>query len=136
MRTPERSRKMSTDDKPKLNRRQLLGSSAAVAVAGSAGLAGGLGLLGSPARAQSGGQSAEVAPGELDEYYVFTSGGHSGEIRIVGLPSMRELMRIPVFNRESATGWGQTNESRKILTEGLTPENREFLKDKGGTYLN
>jgi nitrous-oxide reductase len=45
-------------------------------------------------------------------------------------------MRIPVFNRDSATGWGQTNESLKILTEGLTPEYREFLKDRGGTYLN
>ncbi|SDA90710.1 nitrous-oxide reductase [Sinorhizobium sp. NFACC03] len=45
-------------------------------------------------------------------------------------------MRIPVFNRDSATGWGQTNESRKILTEGLLPEIKEYLKDKGGIYLN
>ena len=36
----------------------------------------------------------------------------------------------------SATGWGETNESRKILTEGLLPETKEFLKDRGGIYLN
>src|SRR4051794_10668549 len=115
-----------------IDRRHLLGGTAKVAaLAGLTGAIGGAGaiavgdsLLGTaPAHAASTGggkQSAEVKPGDLDEYYVFHSGGQSGEVRIMGAPSMRELMRIPVFTRCSATGWGITNESRKILTEGLS----------------
>jgi nitrous-oxide reductase len=123
-----------------LSRRQLLGSTAAAAAAAGAVGAGAITLGSSamtPALAQAAGNNYEVKPGELDEYYVFFSGGHSGEIRILGLPSMRELMRIPVFNRESATGWGQTNESKKILSEGMLPEYRELMEKRGHeVYFN
>ena len=130
------------DSKPKFTRRTMLtGPARVAALAGVAGVAGGaaFGTLGRglirPARADAG-LKATVEPGELDEYYVFSSSGQTGELRILGVPSMRELMRVPVFNRCSATGWGLTNESRKILTEGLTPETKEFLKNRGGTYQN
>ena len=128
-----------------ISRRGLLDGTAKIA--GMAGLAGAMGGAGVVSVARSAladedkkgmakGQSAEVRPGDLDEYYAFHSGGQSGEIRIMGVPSMRELMRIPVFNRCSATGWGQTNESIKILTEGLLPETKKFLKTRGGVYMN
>jgi hypothetical protein len=91
-------------------------------IAGAAGLATGAGamlpkdlMLASAEKSGKGKMTHDVKPGKLDDYYGFWSGGHSGEIRIIGVPSMREIHRIPVFNRECGSGWGITNESKKLL---------------------
>jgi len=120
------------------SRRELLSRSAGIATVAGLGAAtmGGLSALTPQAANAASDNNAHVVPGDLDEYYGFWSSGQAGEVRIMGVPSMRELMRIPVFNRCSATGWGQTNESIKILTEGLLPETKAFLKDKGGVWHN
>ena len=51
-------------------------------------------------------QKTYVAPGDLDEYYFFASGGHSGQVYVYGVPSMRHLSTIPVFTPYPATGYG------------------------------
>jgi len=130
------------DEQAGLSRRGMLGRTATAA--GVAGLAGGAGSVAlvreaiaqQRQAAASREQSAEVKPGDLDEYYGFSSGGQSGEIRIIGMPSMREMIRTPVFNRCSATGWGITNESRKILRQGLMPNTLKFLETRDGEYHN
>ena len=60
-------------------------------------------------------QKTYVAPGDLDEYYFFASGGHSGQVYVYGVPSMRHLSTIPVFTPYPATGYGFDDESKKML---------------------
>jgi nitrous-oxide reductase len=62
-------------------------------------------------------QKVYVAPGDLDEYYMFSSGGHSGQVYVYGLPSMRHISTIPVFSPYSATGYGYDDDSKKMLGE-------------------
>ena len=56
-----------------------------------------------------------VAPGQLDDYYLFYSGGHSGQVYVAGVPSMRHIATIPVFAPYPAVGYGFDDESKAML---------------------
>jgi nitrous-oxide reductase len=81
-----------------------------------------------------------VAPGDLDEYYMFSSGGHSGQVYVFGLPSMRHLVTIPVFTPYPGTGYGFDDDTKKMLG-GLTwgdahhPALSETKGDYDGRWL-
>ena len=44
--------------------------------------------------------------GKHDDYMLFASGGHSGQVFVIGVPSMRLLRSIAVFTPEPWQGWG------------------------------
>jgi len=58
-----------------------------------------------------------VPTGRMDEYVIFSSGGHSGQVMLIGVPSMRLLRVIGVFTPEPWQGWG-FGTGEKILAEG------------------
>lgn len=55
--------------------------------------------------------------GRHDEYVMFASGGHAGQIFVVGLPSMRLLKTIAVFTPEPWQGYGYGS-GNEILEAG------------------
>ena len=68
-------------------------------------------------------QKVYVAPGELDEYYAFLSGGFSGQVSVYGLPSGRLLKVIPVFSVDAEKAYGFNEETKPMLetTYGFVP---------------
>ncbi len=57
--------------------------------------------------------------GQHDEYIMFASGGHSGQMLVIGMPSMRLLKVIGVFTPEPWQGWGYGAESSmEVLEQG------------------
>src|SRR5215510_7567331 len=65
-----------------------------------------------------------VAPGELDKYYAFLSGGQSGSVFVVGIPSGRLIREIPVFEQRAAYGYAMND---------ADPRRQELL-DTGGAW--
>ncbi len=57
--------------------------------------------------------------GRHDDYVMFASGGHSGQLLVIGVPSMRLLKMIGVFTPEPWQGWGfGAQGSMDVLAEG------------------
>ena len=138
------------DDEPRLelaglelDRRDFLKAGAVTGAVGATA-----GCLGNPLGDDDSGSSGtqqqsstpdhSVPPGEHDQYYGFWSGGHSGEVRVVGVPSMRELIRIPVFEPDAATGFGHDDETAEMLAEtgdvAFGDAHHPVLSESGGDY--
>ena len=56
--------------------------------------------------------------GKHDEFLMFASGGHSGQVIVIGIPSMRILKYIGVFTPEPWQGYGYGDQSNAVLAEG------------------
>jgi nitrous-oxide reductase len=60
-------------------------------------------------------QKVYVAPGQYDEFYLFTSGGFSGQLGVYGLPSGRLLKVLPVFSQNPENAYGYSQETKPML---------------------
>ena len=128
------------DNPTALPRRKFLGSAAVAGLAtvgmaacsdkqgGTAPVGGASAAAGKSEHASSG-AATHLKPGELDTYYGLWSGGHTGDVRVLGLPSGREILRIPVFNQDALVGWGITNESKKVMGTKSNGELRYTVAD-------
>jgi nitrous-oxide reductase len=56
--------------------------------------------------------------GGRDEYVLFASGGHAGQVIAIGLPSMRILKVIAVFTPEPWQGFGYGDQTDGLLADG------------------
>ncbi len=84
-----------------------------------------------------------VPSGQHDEYIMFSSGGHSGQLLVIGLPSMRLLKVVGVFTPEPWQGWGYGAQgTMDVLNEGnvrgqevrWADTHHPALSETGGDY--
>lgn len=80
--------------------------------------------------------------GGRDEYLMFASGGHSGQVIVIGLPSMRILKVIGVFTPEPWQGYGYGDQTDALLASGdrhgtklgWADTHHPALSETGGDY--
>lgn len=66
-----------------------------------------------------------VPTGQHDEYIMFSSGGHAGQMFVIGIPSMRLLKSVAVFTPEPWQGWGYGAEATMdVLNEGQVADSK------------
>ncbi|MEO7400042.1 MAG: TAT-dependent nitrous-oxide reductase [Polaromonas sp.] len=126
-----------------INTAALAGLTAGVAACTDKGAPAAAGAPAAPAGAASaaadhGGaaNATHLKPGELDTYYGLWSGGHNGDMRVLGLPSGREIHRIPCFVPDALVGWGITNESKKIMGTKPNGDLRYNVADTHHTHAS
>ena len=83
----------------------------------------------------NGALSTYMPTGKYDDYLMFASGGHSGQMFVIGLPSMRILRMIAVFTPEPWEGYGLGVKENALTQEqardqGLRPRPLTW----GGTH--
>jgi nitrous-oxide reductase len=64
--------------------------------------------------------------GQLDPYIMFSSGGQSGQVLVIGVPSMRILKLIGVFTPEPWQGYGFGGSSDRVIEGGYMPDGSEL----------
>lgn len=70
--------------------------------------------------------------GDFDEFMVFASGGHSGQVYVIGVPSMRLLKVIGVFTPEPWQGHGYGADwGEAVLAEGTDFVNKPTSAARG-----
>ena len=72
-----------------------------------------------------------VPSGKRDEYMIFASGGHGGQVLVMGVPSMRLLKVIGVFAPEPWQGYGYGGGSSGLLDAAGQVVNRYEYDDFG-----
>jgi nitrous-oxide reductase len=81
--------------------------------------------------------------GVHDEYVMFASGGHSGQVYVIGMPSMRIIKKIAVFTPEPWQGYGYGAEGTMEVLAGGNVNGSDItwgdthhtaLSETGGEY--
>ena len=68
-------------------------------------------------------------PGKHDEYLMFASGGHSGQMHVIGVPSMQLLKTIPVFSTDAWSGYGYgADAGEAVLNKGTDAAKNDPLR--------